>query len=148
MPNYLHHSQIMLRKNKQFKWTDQTETSFCKIKIMLAAKPILTMANYDKQFYLFVDSSDVAIGATLLQMDDVGKHKLVCYFRKKLTGAQRKNCTTDKEALALVLSVRAFRVYIGGHVIIYSDHDPLRFMEKMAGASHRLFRWCMETTTL
>ena len=134
----------MLRKNKQFKWTDQAETSFCKIKSMLAAKPVLTIVNYDKQFYLFVDSSDVAIGAALMQMDDEGKYKPVCYFSKKLTDAQRKYCTTDKEALALVLSVRAFRVYMGGHVIVYSDHDPLRFMEKMAGASQRLFRWCME----
>ena len=79
-----------------------------------------------------------------MQMDDEGKYKPVCYFSKKLTDAQRKYCTTDKEALALVLSVRAFRVYMGGHVIVYSDHDPLRFMEKMAGASQRLFRWCME----
>ena len=64
------------------------------------------------------------------------------YFSKKLTDVQRKYCTIDKEALALVLSVRAFRVYMGGHVIAYSDHDPLRFMEKMAEASQRLFRWC------
>ena len=35
----------MLRKSKQFKWTDQAETSFCKIKSMLAAKPVLTIAN-------------------------------------------------------------------------------------------------------
>ena len=33
---------------------------------------------------------------------------------------------------------------MGGHVIVYSDHNPLRIMEKMAGASQRLFLWCME----
>ena len=39
---------------------------------MLADKSVLTIANYDNQFYLFVNSSDVAIGATLMQMDDEG----------------------------------------------------------------------------
>ena len=46
---------------------------------MLAGKPVLTIANYDKQFYLFVDSSDVAIGAALMQMNDEGKCKPVLF---------------------------------------------------------------------
>ena len=59
---------------------------------------------------LFIDNIDVAIGAALMQIDDEGNYKRVCYFSEKLTDAQHKYCTTEKKAIALVISVRAFRV--------------------------------------
>ena len=47
-----------------------------------------------------------------------------------MIGAQRIYCKIEKEVFTLVLSVRAFRVHMGGHVIVYSDHDSFQFMEK------------------
>lgn len=42
------------------------------------------------------------------------------FFSKKFTSAQRDYSTVEKEALALVLSVQHFEVYL--------DHNPLTFL--------------------
>jgi hypothetical protein len=102
------------------------------------------VADFNKPFFLYVDSSNVAIGAALMQEDNVGEHKPVAYYSKKLNQAQRNYSTPDKEALALVLAVRAFRIYMSGHVIVYTDHQPLVFMNRMATSNQRLLRWTLE----
>lgn len=47
--------------------------------------------------------------------------------------------------LALVLAVQHFEVYLGasGRTIVYSDHDPLKFLSRMRNANQRLMRWSL-----
>lgn len=52
----------------------------------------------------------------------------------------------EKEALALVLPVQHFEVYVssvGGPMTVYSDHNPLRFLEKFQVVNSRVFRWSL-----
>ena len=65
---------------------------------------------------MFIDASNVAFGAVLTRKDESGDLKPVCYFSKKLHEVQRNYAVRNKEALALVLAVRAFRVYLTGPV--------------------------------
>ena len=45
----------------------------------------------------------------------------------------------------LVLAVQHFEVYLGAleKVVVYSDHDPLRFLFRMRNANQRLMRWSL-----
>ena len=53
--------------------------------------------------------------------------------------------TIEKEALALVVSVRAFSIYFGSTpVTVYTDHSPLQFINKMANSNQKLLRWSLE----
>jgi hypothetical protein len=53
--------------------------------------------------------------------------------------------TVEKEALALVLAVRAFSVYFGSaEVLVYTDHSPLQFINQMANSNQKLLRWSLE----
>ena len=47
--------------------------------------PVLSAPNFDKQFKLTVDASDIGIGTALFQESDDGVDRVVCYFSKKLT---------------------------------------------------------------
>jgi transposase InsO family protein len=134
----------MLRKGQDFKWDDVAEHSFTKIKQVMCDKPVLLIANHSKPFTLFIDASNVAVGAVLMQRDNDGELKPVCYFSRKLNDAQRNYAVRDKEALALVLAVRAFRVYLAGPIDVYTDHEPLKFINSMACSNMRLLRWAME----
>jgi len=69
---------------------------------------------------------------------------LFVFFSKKLNKAQRGYGITDKEALALVLAVRAFRVYMSGTTVVYSDHEALRYIHGSASKNQRLMRWSLE----
>ena len=49
-----------------------------------------------------------------------------------------------KELLALVLSIQHFEVYAGnGRLTVFTDHNPLTFLEKFKHKSQRLFRWSL-----
>ena len=133
----------MLRKDKKIVWTSECECSFQEIKRQLSESPVLLIADYNKPFVLYVDASNLGVGAALMQKDN-GVQKPVCYFSKKLKDTQRRYSTSDREALALVLAVRAFRTYLSVGNVVYTDHEPLKFIEKMAGTNQRLLRWSLE----
>jgi hypothetical protein len=134
----------MLKKNAKFEWSEEAQKAFVDIKSRLASQPILRPPDFAKPFCLAVDASDRAIGANLFQEIDGVEHP-ICYYSKKLDIHQRRYSTIEKEALALILAVRVFSVYFGTQpVIVYSDHSPLQFLNKMANCNQKLLRWSLE----
>ena len=70
----------------------------------------------------------------------------VTYFSKELNKYQRKYSTIEKETLALILSLRHFEVYVNassGLLVIFSDHNPLKFLHKFNNKNMRLTRWSL-----
>ena len=113
------------------------------IKLFLTSKPVLKAPDFEKRFILQVDASDVGIGAVLLQEHSGILHP-VCFTSIKLKTYQRKYSTIEKEALAILLALDKFHVYIGSPtetLHIYSDHNPLSFIHKMENKNQRLTRW-------
>ncbi|KAK3097490.1 hypothetical protein FSP39_010118 [Pinctada imbricata] len=68
----------LLQKRVNFAWTNDCDESFKKIKCVLMNSPVLSAPNFDKQFKLTVDASDVGIGAALFQENDDGVDRVVC----------------------------------------------------------------------
>ncbi|KAK3100143.1 hypothetical protein FSP39_015288 [Pinctada imbricata] len=68
----------LLQKKVNFAWTNDCDESFKKIKCVLMNSPVLSAPNFDKQFKLTVDASDVGIGAALFQENDDGVDRVVC----------------------------------------------------------------------
>ncbi|KAK4296090.1 hypothetical protein Pmani_031391 [Petrolisthes manimaculis] len=66
----------------------------------------------------------------------------VAFFSYKLKTYQRSYATIEKEALALLMSLEHFKVYVGqSPVTVYTDHNPLVFLERMKLNNQRLLRW-------
>ena len=134
----------MLRKGEKFTWSHEADAAFLEIKYLSASKPILRPPDFRYPFSVGVDASSVAIGAYLFQMFDGIEHP-ICYYSKRLTPAQTRYSTIEREALALVTAVRVFRVYIGTEPLtVYTDHSPLQFLSKMSHYNDRLLRQCLE----
>jgi len=55
----------LLKKGKKFSWSPECHSAFEKIKSILLSIPVLMAANFQKQFKLFVDASNVDLGAAL-----------------------------------------------------------------------------------
>lgn len=147
LPNFSHISAVLsslLRKNVEFKWTDEAEKAFVDLKSRLSSRPILRPPDFSKEFCMAVDASNVAVGGHLFQVIDGVEHP-ICYFSKKLDVHQQRYSTVEKEALGLILAVRAFSVYFGStKVTVYTDHNPLVFLHKMCNHNQKLLRWCLE----
>jgi len=134
----------MLKKNASFTWNEQANAAFLHIKSLLASDPILKPPDFSKDFEIAVDASDVAIGAVLGQNIEDVFHP-VCYLSKRLNIHQSRYSTIEKECFALLTAVRNFSVYFSGRpVLIYTDHNPLQYLHKMANHNRKLLRWLLE----
>jgi len=136
----------LLSKNKKYHWSSTCQTAFERVKSLLCTDPILQAPDFNKQFKLAVDASDHGAGAVLLQDDDQGVEHPVCYFSKKFNCHQRNYSTVEKETLALVLALQHFDVYVSSAyqpVFVYTDHNPLTFLNKMKNKNRRLLNWSL-----
>ncbi|GBM23099.1 Retrovirus-related Pol polyprotein from transposon 412 [Araneus ventricosus] len=71
-------------------WSIEAEEAFVKIKDELIRMPTLHTPDISRPFWLYTDASATAIGASLVQHDDVGKELPIAFFSKKLTPTQMK----------------------------------------------------------
>lgn len=51
----------LLRKQEPFIWTSACQEAFNRVKVILMSSPVLTPPDFDKQFKLYVDVSDVDV---------------------------------------------------------------------------------------
>ena len=96
--------------------------------MMLSSQPILRAPVSQKPFHLMVDASDFGAGAVLMQCDDKGIEHPVCNFSRKFDQHQKKYSTIEKKALALLLALQHFDVYLNTTVfpiVVFTDHNPL-----------------------
>ena len=136
----------LLSKKAKFLWNGKCEQAFEELKAMLKSAPVLSAPDFDRQFKLAVDASDVAAGAVLLQEDKDGVDHPISYFSKKFNTNQRNYSTVEKECLALVFALQHFEVYVSSSctpVIVFSDHNPLVFLHKLKNKNQRLLRWSL-----
>ena len=119
---------LLLKKEQPFIWTETQQESFEKLKNALAEEVTLSFPNFDNPellFYVTCDSSDYAIGSCLSQ-GELPNDRPIYFFSKTLNDAQRRYSTIQKELLAIVESIKAFRVYLYGRFfILITDHKPL-----------------------
>ena len=136
----------LLKKNRKFEWTPVCEDAFNKLRALLATAPVLKAPDFQREFKLATDASDNACGAVLLQEDNDGIEHPVGYFSKKLTKHQKNYSTIEKELLAIILALQYFEVYVSSShqkVTVYTDHNPLTFLNRMKNKNRRLLNWSL-----
>ena len=135
----------LLKKHRsnQLNWSDEQIKCFELLKEKLISKPILTLPDFSKIFYLRTDASNSAVGAILLQ-DCEGVLKPVSYAGKKLLPREQNFATVEKECYAIVWAVNKFREYLlGKEFVLQTDHQPLVYLNKFKNLNGRLMRWSL-----
>ena len=136
----------LLRKDVKFVWSEACQCAFSKVKAILSNEPVLMVPLYDKAFILTVDASDIGAGAVLQQEDSCGLCHPICYFSMKFNKHQRNYSTIEKETLALLSAINHFEVYLcttSEPILVYTDHNPLVFLNRMKNKNQRLVRWSL-----
>ncbi len=136
----------LLSTSRRFVWTPECMEAFNAAKDLLCTAPVLSAPNFSQQFKLQVDASAVGAGAVLMQEDEGGIDHPVSFFSKKFNKCQRNYSVIEKEALALLLALQHFEVYLGGSdapILVYTDHNPLVFLNRMSNTNQRLMRWSL-----
>ena len=116
--------------NKPLQWTDEHERDFAELKKVMLTTPGLGFLKPEGKLILKSDSSKIAAGACLYQMQE-GKEVLLGCFSKKHTPVMRKSCATVLELCALTAAVHHFRTYLQGNQFeLVTDHHSLVFLFK------------------
>jgi hypothetical protein len=102
-----------------------------------------TVPDWHQPFEIMCDASDYAVGAVLGQSKDT-KQYVISYASKTLTGPQLNYATMEKELLAVVFAIEKLRSYlVGAKVIVYTDHDALKYLLMKKDAKPRLIQWIL-----
>ncbi|GBO43950.1 hypothetical protein AVEN_21413-1 [Araneus ventricosus] len=96
-----------------FDWKEIHQTAFQDLKDKLSKTPELYTPTLEKLFIIHSDASQIGIGACLSQECD-GKQYPICYASQKLTIAQQHWPMIEREAYAIVWSLKKFEPWIFG----------------------------------
>ena len=116
----------LTERTTKFVWNSECQTAFEELRRRLSQTPILAHPDFNRQFILDTDASDVGIGAVLSQVGDDGHERVIAYGSRLLTKAERQYCVTRKELLSVVTFTRQYRSYLlGRRFVLRTDHGSL-----------------------
>jgi hypothetical protein len=100
--------QEMIKKDANFKWTNERKEAFRKIKEAIVEDPTLWSPYFDREFILYTFDSDHSIATMLTQKDEVGEEFLVSFMSTGLQGSKLNYPTIDKQpgTLNMVMMLR------------------------------------------
>lgn len=129
----------LTRKQTNFKWADEHEEAFVKLKKLLCDAPILAYPNPGEKFIVDTDASGLGIGGVLSQEIN-GQERVIAYYSRVLSKPERNYCVTRKELLAIV--VKYFHKYLYGQKFhLRTDHAALGWILQFKNPEGQLARW-------
>ena len=137
-------TELLKKTDSPLVWTSTCTNAFNTLKRKLITAPVLISPNWEKDFHIYVDASNVAIGSVLSQKDDKGHDHPIYFASRQLVQAEKNYSVTEREGLGIIFSVQKFRHYLlGNKVIIHVDHDALKYMVNKPQLSGRMARWVL-----
>jgi len=150
IPDFAHRAHVLTELTKahaRFKWGDAEQHAFEDLRAALIDHPVLAIPRRDRPYTLTTDASDEGLGAVLSQPGDDGELHPIAYASKKLLPAEQNYHSTEKEALAIVWALRAFRPYLlGAELTVETDCTAALHVFNKKQPTARIMRWLIEVS--
>ena len=133
----------LTRKDIQWQWNKPHDDTFQLLKELFTSYPVLRNPDPTKRYILDTDASQYAVGATISQQYSDGNHP-IAFFSKSLSPAERNYDIYDRELLAIIYAVKAFRYLLLGaqcKFLIRTDHQNLKYFKSPQNITSRQARW-------
>ena len=117
-------------------------------KLALTEAPVLACFNVDADTQLHIDASGYGIGAVLSQADASGEFRPVGFYSRRLSDAEMKYGTYDRELVGLKEAVLHFQYQLLGIPFkVYTDHSSLRWLLSQSQVTGLQARWAAVLST-
>jgi len=125
-------------------WTATHQEAFEAMKKGLCEATKLHVIEYGQPCGILTDASEKSVGCCLVQWDASGAEKPIAFASAKLSFRQMRWSTIEREAYAVIFTLRKFRNFVfGSKITIFSDHNPLLYLRECAPKSAKLTRWAL-----
>ena len=127
----------LTKKSNDFRWGSDEQQSFEDLKCAFKARIVLAPIRNGVEYKLYTDASGIACGAVLMQ-----EAKPVEFYSRKFSPVEQRYSAHEREALAMVTSIKHFRVILQGNSFeLYTDHQPLTYWLERPSVNDRHSRW-------
>ena len=129
-----------------WQWGQDEQEAFDELKRRFVQNPVLCMYDPNKDTRIEVDASGYATGGVLAQLQDDGKWHPVAFHSESMSEAERNYEIYDKEMLAIIRALEAWRHYLEGlprRFEIQSDHKNLEYWRTAQHLTRRQARWAL-----
>ena len=132
----------LTREKKTWCWGDAEQNSSTALKVVMATALVLRLLDFEKQFVVTTDASDVAIGS-ILEQDSGSGLQPVAFASRKLNATEIRYSAYERELLGIVWAIGQWKHYFQGPhpIIIQADHAPLRHLPNQTSVNSRVWRW-------
>jgi hypothetical protein len=133
-----------LTKDVPFDWMRSCQVAFETLVLALTTAPVLALPSDEGLFHLETNTSDLATGAVLSQMQPDGTCQLVRYTSKSYNDAENSYTTYDKEMLAVMRGLEEWRSLLIGAAQpfeILTDHQNLTYFREPQKLTARQVNW-------
>lgn len=142
IPNFSDKISLLIR-NRSFPIPDEVVVTFENLKSEIQNAMVVTVEP-NVPLVVETDASEIAIGASLNQ-----NGRPVAFFSRTLTPDERKHSSVEKEACAIVESVKKWRHFLlGNHFTLITDQRSVSFMFNQLQNSKikndKIHRWRLE----
>jgi hypothetical protein len=130
-------------RGSNWKWTEEMEKEYISLRDVIRDLKGLAIVNYNKEFLLRTDASNVGMGAVLMQEDDQGNWVPVQWASKKFTPTETRYGISEKEMYAVFWGIKKFEYELRGRRFrVETDHKALiEIRNKPAFNNNRINRW-------
>ena len=101
----------LTKKGREFLWEEHHQDVFETIKDTIIKHPVLYLPNSIDRFQLYSDTSQIAAGGALYQIQG-GQPRLVGYASKRLLPVVKRYSITELEMLGLLINIKSYKHYL------------------------------------
>ena len=111
------------------------------LKRAMVTAPVLQLPDFEREFTVTTDASEVSVGA-ILQQDFGSGLQPICYESRKLNPAETRYGAYERELLGIIWAVGKWRHYLASrHFTIQTDHDSLKNLTNQPSVNRRIWKW-------
>ena len=104
-------------------WKEEHDKAFKEVKAMVSRDVLVQYPDLNDEFLIETDASNFQLGAVIKQ-----KGRPIAFYSRKLTTAQRKYSTIEKELLSILEVLEQYRSLLWGRQIrVRTDHKNISF---------------------
>jgi len=136
----------LVQEQERWNWGAEQEEAFRRLKEIFMSEPVLAASDLDKEMRVEVDASDYATGGVLSMKYEDERWRPVAYISKSLSDTEKNYEIHDKEMLAVIRCLEAWRHFLENARIkfeVWMDHKNLEYFMSSQKLNRHQAQWAL-----